>query len=111
MPSRLSDFLRSVPIFLVLSASAAEGETPESRLTVLHRAISQVGGGWQVDYRLRHDGGSTLVVKSGDISARVRGVVSTSRAAGHSRPRSSDLVMSGSAGLRATAEIIAAVDE
>lgn len=111
MASRLSAFLRSVPILLVLSAAAAAGETPESRLTLLHRAISQVGGGWQVDYRLRHDGGSTLVVKSGEISARVRGFVSNSRAVGHSRPRSSVLVMSGSTGLRATAVIIAVTDE
>lgn len=111
MPSRLSVCLRSVPIVLVLTASAAAGETPECRLTLLHRAIHQVGGGWQVDYRLRYDGGSSLVVKSRDISANVRGFVSNSRAAGHSRPRPSELVMSGTTGLRARAEIIAAEDE
>jgi hypothetical protein len=111
MPTLRSTPIRASLMILAIAAPAAAREGGWSRLTVLDRAITQDQGDWQVDYRLRHDGASGLVVTPDEIAARVDGWVSNSRAAGHAVPHWSSLVISGSSGLRATAEIIASADE
>ncbi|HEX8203386.1 MAG TPA: hypothetical protein VF590_23120 [Isosphaeraceae bacterium] len=80
-------------------------------LTVLDRTIAQDRGDWQVDYRLRHDGATRLVVTPGEVVARVEGTVSNSRAVGHARPRRSAVVIAGATGMRAVAQVIASADE
>ncbi|HMB04145.1 MAG TPA: hypothetical protein VKP69_10460 [Isosphaeraceae bacterium] len=111
MPTYCSTPIRAGLMLLALAASAAARASAWSRLTILDRAITQDQGDWQVDYRLRHDGASDLIVTPDEISARVEGWVSNSRAASHAVPRWSSLVISGPSGLRATAEIIASADE
>src|SRR5947199_10402561 len=74
-------------IVLALALSATARETTGNRLTVLDRAITQDQGAWRVDYRLRHDGASNLIVALEEVSARLEGWVSNSRAAGHAIPR------------------------
>jgi hypothetical protein len=98
-------------ILLALTSPAVARDGAWSRLTVLDRTIAQDHGDWQIDYRLRHDDGSGLVVTPDEISARVEGWVSNSRVPGHDVPRWSSLVISGPSGLRASAEIITTSDE
>jgi hypothetical protein len=98
-------------ILLALTSPAVARDGTWSRLTVLGRTIVQDHGDWQVDYRLRHDGGSGLVITPDEISARVEGWLSNSRVPGHGVPRWSSLVISGPAGRRASAEIITTTDE
>jgi hypothetical protein len=66
---------------------------------------------WRVDYRLRHDGPTPLVVAPAAITAEVRGLVSNSRVAGHARPRPSALALAGPSELSATADVIDSADE
>lgn len=100
---------------LVLAALAATtagaGEVTSNALTVLGRSIIQDQGDWQVDYRLRHDGGTVLVSTPGAVCARVEGWVSNSRAASHALPRWSSLVISGRSGCQASTDVIASIDE
>jgi hypothetical protein len=92
-------------------APAAADEANRHPLTVIDRAITQDQGDWQVDYRLRHDGATRLVVPPGEVIARVEGWVSNSRAAGHAIPRRSSLVITGPSGSQSTADVIASTDE
>jgi hypothetical protein len=97
-------------------AAAAGGADPGTNptsvpLAILARSIIQDQGSWQVDYRLRHDGATGLVVTPNEIVARVEGWVSNSRAASHAMPRLSSLILSGPSGLSATTDVIATADE
>ncbi len=98
-------------ILLALTSPAIARDGDWSRLTILGRTIAQDCGDWQIDYLIRHDGGTGLVVTPDEISARVEGWVSNSRVPGHEVPRWSSLVISGPSGLRTSAEIIITSDE
>jgi hypothetical protein len=80
-------------------------------LTIVNRAIIQDQGDWRVDYRLRYDGAADLIVTAEEVTARVEGWVSNSRAAGHATPRRSSLTFSGPSGLHTTGDVIATDDE
>jgi hypothetical protein len=110
-PCPIRPGLTLLALAAVAGAPASADEATPHALTVVDRAITQDQGDWQVDYRLRHDGASRLVVSSGEVVARVEGTVSNSRAAGHAIPRRSSLVVSGSSGLQATADVITSADE
>jgi hypothetical protein len=103
---------------------AAASEPDPVPLTVVERVVAQerldFGATqdhqkcwvyWRVDYLLRHDGPTALVVAPGEIAAEVDGWVSNSRCPGHARPRRSSLAMAGPAALSATADVLAAADE
>ncbi len=47
--------------------------------------------GWQVDYRLRHEGPTEIIAAPAEIQAKVEGWVSNSRIASHAVPRMSSL--------------------
>src|SRR4051794_21194980 len=81
---------------LILStfAPAARAADPLS-LTVVERSVSQDQGSWQVDYRLRHNGTSGIIVTPAEVSARIEGWVSNSRVSGHAAPRLSSMLVSG----------------
>ena len=80
-------------------------------MTLLERSIVQDQGSWQVDYRLRYEGASGIIVTPNEILAKVEGWVSNSRVSSHALPRWSSLVISGPAGPSATTEVIASADE
>lgn len=80
-------------------------------LVLVKRSVIQDQGSWQVDYRLRHEGATGLVVTPTEIVAKVEGWVSNSRVPGHSAPRRSSLIISGPTGLSADSEVITAADE
>jgi hypothetical protein len=92
-----------------VAAAALGGESP--RLAVLERSISQDQGGWRVDYRLRYDGPTGVVVTPTEISAKVEGWVSNSRVASHAVPRWSSVVVSGPSGLSGVGEVVTSADE
>ena len=108
-----------------LIAAAARGADPGPRpLAVVDRVITQdrvqskrINGVveqfsyWQVDYRLRNDGPTGLVVTPSDVSARVEGWVSNSRIGSHAAPRRAAQVLQGPTGLSAFAEVIESTDE
>jgi hypothetical protein len=80
-------------------------------LTLLERSIVQDQGSWQVDYRLRYEGASGMIITPNEVLARIEGWVSNSRVCSHALPRWSALVISGAAGPSATTEVIASADE
>ena len=85
---------------------------PNAPLVIVERSIVQDQGSWQLDYRLRHDGATGLVVTPAEVAAKVEGWVSNSRVPSHAVPRLSSLALSGSAaGLAATTDVIASADE
>ena len=103
---------------------ASAGEPAPVPLTVVERVVAQerldytasqdhqkCWVSWRVDYLLRHDGPTRLLVTPGEIAAEVVGWVSNSRCPGHARPRRSSLALAGPAALVATADIIATADE
>ena len=89
----------------------AQGADSHSLLTLLERSIVQDQGSWQVDYRLRYEGATGIIVTPNEVLARVEGWVSNSRVSSHALPRRSALVISGPAGPSATTEVIASADE
>jgi hypothetical protein len=93
--SSLASPIRFSLIVLAWAATAAAREAAVDRLTVLDRATTQDQGTWQVDYRLRFDSTIPRVITANEVTARLEGWVSNSRAAGHSIPRQSNLVISG----------------
>ena len=90
---------------------ARAGEAISSRLAILNRSIVQDQGVWQVDYRLRQDGTSGLIVTAEEVLVRVEGWVSNSRVAGHATPRWSALTVSGPTRLQAISDVILSDDE
>lgn len=66
---------------------------------------------WRVDYRLRNDGPTGLIITPAEISAEVEGCVSNSRVASHACPRRSSLRLTGPSALSATADVIESADE
>jgi hypothetical protein len=121
LPLRPSLFVRPV-LFLSLTAvvlvgdavparPAAQGADSRPLLTLLERSIVQDQGSWQVDYRLRYEGASGVIVTPNEILAKVEGWVSNSRVSSHALPRWSALVISGPAGPSTTTEVIASADE
>jgi hypothetical protein len=91
--------------------SDAQGADSNALLTLLERSIVQDQGSWQVDYRLRYEGATGIIVTPNEILARVEGWVSNSRVSSHALPRWSALVISSPAGPLATPEVIASADE
>ena len=117
MPSHLSRPTRPwiVGVFLTLAgaapATADDQGTGSHPLVLVKRSVIQDQGNWQVDYQLRHEGATGLVVTPTEIVAKVEGWVSNSRVCGHSAPRWSSLVISGPTGLSADSEVISSADE
>lgn len=75
------------------------------------RTITQDGGHWQVDYRLRLDAPLPLALLPEAITAQVNAWVSNSRVAAHAVARESAVTLSGPGGLSGSAEVIAMTDE
>jgi hypothetical protein len=109
---------------LAIAPVAAAGETRSVPLTVVERVVAQERLDysatqdhqkcwvyWRVDYLLRLDGPTGLVVTPDDVAAEVQGWVSNSRVASHARPRRSSLVLVGPSALSATADVIESADE
>ena len=92
-------------------APADDQATGSRPLVLVKRSVIQDQGSWQVDYRLRHEGATGLVVTPTEIVAKVEGWVSNSSVSGHSAPRWSSLIISGPTGLSADSEVIATADE
>ncbi len=101
----------------MLAPALARGANPPSassappRLTILKRAVDQDQGGWQVQYRLRYDGPTGVVLAPTELFAKVEGWVSNSRVSSHAVPRWSSVVISGPSGPSGVAEVIAAADD
>ena len=91
------------------TSARAAGPEPEPvvNFVVVERSIVQDQGGWQVDYRLRHEGPTEIIASPAEIQAKVEGWVSNSRIANHAVPRMSSLSVSGQTGWSGTSDVIA----
>ncbi|SIO39711.1 hypothetical protein SAMN05444166_4360 [Singulisphaera sp. GP187] len=94
-----------------LSVRARAAALEPVTLVVVERSIVQDQGGWQVDYRLRHEGPTEIVAAPAEIQAKLEGWVSNSRIANHAVPRLSSLSILGQAGWSSTSEVIASADD
>ena len=110
LPALVAALLTLVGAAPALADDQGTGSHPPV-LVLVKRSVIQDQGSWQVDYRLRHEGATGLVVTSTEIVAKVEGWVSNSRVPGHSAPRRSSLTISGPTGLSAHSEVIASADE
>lgn len=104
--------------FLALAPLAPADAGPPSpppaapgRLTVVERVLAQDQGDWQVDYGLKHDGPTPLVLAPAEVGARVEGWLSNSRVAVHATPRRSECTVVGASGPSAAAEVISSADD
>ena len=104
-------------LILAHSPAAPAADSPEpddNTLAVVDRAVSLDRGQWeywQVDYRLRNDQSTPLVIPPGEIAATVSGYVSNSRVPSHAAPKPSTVSVGGTAGRSAANEIITSSDE
>ena len=106
---------------LLLSAAAvAAAEGPDddgasvgqpNRLTLSRRALRRDGGAWVVDYRVRNETPTGLVVAPSEVEAKVEGWVSNSRVAGHSTPRLAAATIRPEGKATAEAEVIPSADD
>lgn len=93
--SRLGGFLGwSLGLLGGFSSSAAAvgaDEAPSlgepNRVSLVRRSARQDQGGWIVDYRIRNETGSGIVIVPSELEATSEGWVSNSRVGGHSIPR------------------------
>ncbi len=99
---------------LIVAALAAPAEALDSisnPFEVVNRTITQDQGDWRVDWQIRHGGATGVVLPADEVTARVEGWVSNSRAPGHGVPRLSSLTISGPSGRQASADLIESDDE
>ena len=119
---RSRDVLRARPLAAALLLSSAwlfhpavdparAGSNPPGRLTVVERVLAQDQGDWQVDYCLKLEGSTPLVLPPREVGARVEGWLSNSRVGVHATPRRSACAILGQAGPMAVAEVIASADD
>lgn len=70
---------------------AAGAESPSigepNRVSVVRRSLRQDQGGWIVDYRIRNETASGIVIVPSELEAKSEGWVSNSRVDGHAVPR------------------------
>jgi hypothetical protein len=92
-------------------SSLAASPPPAGPLAVVERVLAQDQGDWQVDYCLRNDGPTRLVIPPAEIQARCEGWLSNSRVAVHANPRRSEWTLAGPSGPTAVAEVIVAPEE
>ena len=112
-------------VFLVaLSAAVAKASEPPAdaaattpqpsvagALSVVERSISQEQGGWVINHALRFSGTSNIVVTPADVMLKIEGWVSNSRVKSHAVPKPSTLLVAGTSGLTATADVLPSSDE
>ncbi len=82
-----------------------------ARLAVVERVLAQDQGDWQVDYCLRYNGPTRLVLPPAEVGARVEGWLSNSKVVVHANPRRAEAAVAGESGPTAFAEVIASPDE
>ena len=102
------------PRAILLGVAAAEPEGEPRRdptLVLVSRSVLKDQGHWQLDYRLRLDHPSRLVITPGEVLIKTESWVSNSRVPGHSIPRRSSVAISGGAAPDAWADIILATDD
>ena len=100
-----------VAALVATAAVAKAGESAANPFVVVSRTIIQDQGDWRVDWQIRLGGSSGRVLTGDEITARVEGWVSNSRAPGHGVPRWSSLTISGPSGRQASADLIESDDE
>jgi hypothetical protein len=82
---------------------------PARRWNLVERVIAQDQGDWQVDYRLRLDATTGVVLTADDLGAAVDGWVSNSRVGVHAVPKRSNPKVAGSG--TSAFDVIASPDE
>jgi hypothetical protein len=96
------------PLALLFSMAASLGSAPaksptivsppERRFAVVSRVVAQDQGDWRIDYRLRLDSSTAVVLTPAELGACVDGWVSNSRVPAHAMPRRSSPKVEGGSG-------------
>lgn len=99
---------------MALPPLAAGGDAPSvgepNRVSLVRRSARQDQGGWIVDYRIRNETASGIVIVPSELEAKSEGWVSNSRVAGHSVPRLSRLTFRPDQKGSGIAEVIRTAD-
>jgi hypothetical protein len=100
----------------VISAATAAADDGGSiglpnRVTLERRSARQDHGAWVVDYRLRNETPTGLVVAPTEIEVKTEGWVSNSRIPGHSVPRAATVAIRPAEKAEAAGDVIKAADE
>jgi hypothetical protein len=115
MPGRLRHYqtIAIVAVGVLVPAPAqAKGPRPDVlTLTIVDRHVAQDQGAWVIDYRIRHNSSTGIVILPDEIAVKVEGWVSNSRVATHTVPRRSSLIIPHGPDLAVITEVIAAADE
>ncbi|OJW16378.1 MAG: hypothetical protein BGO49_18700 [Planctomycetales bacterium 71-10] len=82
-----------------------------NRVTLERRSARQDHGAWVVDYRLRNETPTGLVVTPAEIEVKAEGWVSNSRVSGHSVPRKVAVAIRPAEKAAAEGDVIAAPDD
>lgn len=77
----------SPSLALVATAEEAPSLGEPNRVSLVRRSARQDQGGWIVDYRIRNETGSGIVIAPSELEAKSEGWVSNSRVDGHAVPR------------------------
>jgi len=78
----------SSPAFApIATAEEASSIGEPNRVSLVRRSARQDQGGWVVDYRIRNETASGIVIVPSELEAKSEGWVSNSRSDGHSVPR------------------------
>ncbi len=93
------------------ATGAEAGTSAANPYEVVNRTITQDRGDWRVDWQIRLGGATGVILTGDEITARVEGWVSNSRASGHGLPRWSSLTISGPSNRQASADLIESAEE
>ena len=102
--------LRVAGLLGMLFTSVNTTSADMNSLAIVNRTIVQDRGDWQIDYRLRHDGASGLIVTAEEVWCG-RGLGVELAAAGHATPRWSFMTNFGTVAVTGRSEVIASDDE
>lgn len=106
---------RAVSLGLMMMAVAATAHSQETpRLGIVSRTVALERAEWacwQVDYHLRNEGQTPLVVPPAALVARVEGSVSNSRVPDHEHPIRAAVEASGASGLLGATDLVTAEDD
>ncbi|MDG3007644.1 hypothetical protein [Paludisphaera mucosa] len=103
-------------LILATAAGAATADDGASigqpnRVTLVRRSVRQDQGAWVVDYQIRNETPTGLIVTPAEIEVRSEGWVSNSRVAGHAVPRRAAVAIKAAEKATADADVIPAADD
>ena len=92
-------------------ARGIESNPSRPPLILLNRTLTQDQGAWIVEYRLRNNGRTGVIITPDELGLKIEGWVSNSRVASHAVPRWSSLIATPRSNPTVSSDVIASADE